>query len=526
MHAVIRCLVAVAVASSLVVAAAPAAASPGSSGPPPPVAYVPPVDAPVSDPFRPPATPYGPGNRGLEFATAAGTAVTAAADGTVVFAGVVGGHRWVTIRHDDGVRTTYGPLDGMLVTTGEHVARGDPIGTASGPLTFTARVGEAYVDPASLFGGGPPRVRLVPEPLDRPGLKKSHGLAIPGADAVVSALDWEWRHTIVVPAVAAAHTGDDLVHNNAQALSRWIDQRATCTSWAQLPPPPAGRRFAVLVGGLGSSSTTSKGIAAVNTTALGYAAGDVVRFSYTGGRAPTATPVAPELENIDANDYGPRDTVGDLDDAGHRLATLLVAMASAVPDGAPIDVLAHSQGGLVTRVALHDLELHHPEVLHHIEVVVTMASPHRGADLALLVQAADANALDPGVFDAVRSAAGLPIAPDDPAVTQLAPGSTFIEELARDPVPPGVRFVSIAGRGDLTVPAPRAVLDGATNVMVGVDGPSAHDELPGSAGATRAIGLAIAGLGPTCASVSETVFGSTEGTLVQNAEDFLAAELE
>ena len=28
--------------------------------------------APVSDPFRAPATPYGPGNRGLEYATAAG----------------------------------------------------------------------------------------------------------------------------------------------------------------------------------------------------------------------------------------------------------------------------------------------------------------------------------------------------------------------------------------------------------------------------------------------------------------------
>jgi hypothetical protein len=282
----------------------------------------------------------------------------------------------------------------------------------------------------------------------------------------------------------------------------------------------------VLVGGLGSSSTTTKGIGAVPTAALGYASGDVVRFSYTGGRAPTTAAVAPELEQIPTNDYGPRDTVGDLEEAGHRLAALLVDMAGAVPDGAPIDVLAHSQGGLVTRVALHDLELQHPDALAHIHVVVTMGSPHHGADLALLVQAADANALDPGVFDAVRAAADLPIAPDDPAVTQLAPGSAFIEQLARDPVPPGVDFVSIAGRGDLTVPAPRAALDGATNVTVGVDGPSAHDDLPGSPGATRETALAIAGRGPTCTSISEAVFGSTEGTLVQNAEDFVAAELE
>lgn len=29
-------------------------------------AYSPPVDAPIVDPFRPPATAYGPGNRGID----------------------------------------------------------------------------------------------------------------------------------------------------------------------------------------------------------------------------------------------------------------------------------------------------------------------------------------------------------------------------------------------------------------------------------------------------------------------------
>ena len=57
-----------------VVRAAPAAAGGG---------YQPPVAAPVSDPFRPPAQAYGPGNRGLDYATAPGTEVKAAADGDV-----------------------------------------------------------------------------------------------------------------------------------------------------------------------------------------------------------------------------------------------------------------------------------------------------------------------------------------------------------------------------------------------------------------------------------------------------------
>ena len=36
------------------------------------VSYQPPVDAPVTDPFRPPLTPYGPGNRGIDYATVPG----------------------------------------------------------------------------------------------------------------------------------------------------------------------------------------------------------------------------------------------------------------------------------------------------------------------------------------------------------------------------------------------------------------------------------------------------------------------
>ena len=523
MHTIIRCLVAVTVAGSFVVTAAPAAATPIITGPPPSVGYAPPVDAPVTDPFRPPTSPYGPGNRGLEFGTAPGTVVGAAADGTVTYAGVVAGRRWVTIRHADGVRTTYGPLDTISVAVGGRVARGQPIGTTTDALTFTARIGEAYVDPASLFDGGPPRVRLVPEPLDRPGVHAHHGLSIPGADALLSALDWEWRHVDVIPATALAHTAGDVVLNGVDALQRWNENRDHCTSSTAIVSPPTERRFALLVGGLGSS-TTSAAITDIDTNALGYDGADVLRFSYSGGRVPTSAEVAPELAALPVHGYSPRDTVGDLRAAGHRLAELLAQMGDAVPSGAPIDVLAHSQGGLVTRVALHELAATRPEVLDHVQLVVTLATPHQGADLAGLVQAADTNSLDPGLFDVVRGAIDLPIAPDDPAVTQLAPGSEFMHELASEPIPSGVRFVSVAASGDAVVPSPRAELDGATNVVVDVNGLSAHDHLPGSSPAAREIALAI-GLGPACESAVGALVQSTEGTLIQNGEDFVAAEL-
>src|SRR5689334_24427189 len=117
MLAVRLVLVTAVVALTLTVASPPTAAAP----PPSRVSYVPPVDAPVVDPFRPPTSRYGPGNRGLDYGTQPGDTVRAAADGVVIFAGEVGGTLHVTIRHADGLRTSYSFLATITVTAKEHV---------------------------------------------------------------------------------------------------------------------------------------------------------------------------------------------------------------------------------------------------------------------------------------------------------------------------------------------------------------------------------------------------------------------
>jgi murein DD-endopeptidase MepM/ murein hydrolase activator NlpD len=131
--------------------------------------YRPPVDAPVVDPFRPPAARWAPGNRGIEYAPVPGTPVLAAADGAVVFAGMVGGSLHVVVEHPDGVRTSYAFLRTVLVRRGDRVARGRPLGTAGPTFHFGARVGDDYIDPARLFGeAGAARVHLVPDPDEPP----------------------------------------------------------------------------------------------------------------------------------------------------------------------------------------------------------------------------------------------------------------------------------------------------------------------------------------------------------------------
>ena len=123
--------------------------------------YVPPVVGIIVDPFRPPAHPGAPGNRGLEYATRPGSAVRAAAAGIVTFAGRVGPGRHVTLAHADGVRTSYSFLRSVAVRTGQPVDAGGVLGTTGSSFHFGARIADAYVDPAVLLGIGGP-ARLVP----------------------------------------------------------------------------------------------------------------------------------------------------------------------------------------------------------------------------------------------------------------------------------------------------------------------------------------------------------------------------
>jgi murein DD-endopeptidase MepM/ murein hydrolase activator NlpD len=55
------------------------------------VRHAPPVDGPITDHFRAPAARWAAGNRGIDYETTPGEAVLASADGTVEFAGQVGG---------------------------------------------------------------------------------------------------------------------------------------------------------------------------------------------------------------------------------------------------------------------------------------------------------------------------------------------------------------------------------------------------------------------------------------------------
>jgi murein DD-endopeptidase MepM/ murein hydrolase activator NlpD len=128
----------------------------------PSVNYQPPVSGPVVDGWRPPTGPYGAGNRGVDYATVPGEAVSATGFGVVTFAGSVAGNNWMVIRHLDGRRSSLGPLAAFSVRTGQQVAAGQLIGTAATmAIHWGVREADVYVDPTTLLPGPKGKLRLT-----------------------------------------------------------------------------------------------------------------------------------------------------------------------------------------------------------------------------------------------------------------------------------------------------------------------------------------------------------------------------
>ena len=104
-------------------------------------------------------------------------------------------------------------------------------------------------------------------------------------------------------------------------------------------------------------------------------------------------------------------------------------------------------------------------------------------------------------------------------------GDHGVRTLDRRPVPAGVHLVSITARGDVVVPAPRARLRGATNVVVSVPAVDDHAAAPGSEPVLRAIGTAVDGLPPPCETLSDAVLDAVVPDVIVAGENALGAAL-
>lgn len=493
------------------------------------VGYRPPVDAPVVDPFHVGPRDWNAGNRGLEYATEPGSPVAASAPGEVVFAGPVAGGLHVVVLHADGLRTSYSFLRTISVHRGDRVRQGQRVGTAADRFHFGARAGEAYLDPAKLFGDGPPEVYLVPDGLRRPGTEDDEraGLArllqAVGGRVVAGgaqAVGWARDRAVAAAAdqldelrgaVALAVDGQPITHlvRLAGAIEDWSRLRRTCTPEAVRAPRLQERHLAVLVAGLGSTSGHAS-VDDVDTGALGFAPTDVVRFAYNGGT--TAE-----------HSYSAADSTADMRRSARLLGELLERLQAGHP-GVPIDVIAHSQGGIVARLALTDEAEAGDPRFPAVASLVTLGTPHQGAPLATALAMADRSLTGSSIETAAHAALPQFVDPEAASVVQLAEGSELLRELSRRPLPTGIKATSIGAREDIVVPAGTTRLDRADNVIVSVPGHgNEHAELPGSAEAQREIALGLAGLGPTCQRLGDVLADAVVSDVIRGAETTGAA---
>ncbi|MGV3758238.1 MAG: peptidoglycan DD-metalloendopeptidase family protein [Actinomycetota bacterium] len=502
--------------------------------------HLPPVDAPVLDPFRPPESPWQAGNRGIEYDTAEGTPVRATAAGSVVFAGQVAGHRHVTVLHPDGVRTSYSFLTEIHVVLGQRVEQGQPLGEAGPGFHLGARRGDAYFDPAALFEPGSVRVHLV-------AFEVPPGFGPRGERSALSQLAGTVGGAIVdVGRAATDHLADGIgvagayVREHGPELLRTFAHYAVpypvriavgavdalrdahrvamrpCTPAGAAVDPPPGPARAIRVGGLGSTSEDAA-IDDLDVEALGYDVDDVARFSYAGGTTPAS---GGSFAGLPASTYDEADSQADLWESGAALADLLEAATEQDPT-TPLDLLAHSQGGLVARVAIVELVARHGRawVRRHVGELVTLGTPHDGADLATAALALQSTVVGDQALEVGEWLTGLDA--DAASPEQLAETSDLQRELAERwaEVADVVEVTSVAARGDLVVPVPRTEVDGAVHVVVSVDGLRAHDALPGSAEAHREVALALADRPPTCRAFATALRDGLQGHATSLVED-------
>ncbi len=507
------------------------------------VDYRAPLGGPVVDHFDPPAQRWLPGNRGIDYSPEPGTAVAAAADGQVVFAGPVAGALHVTVLHADGLRTSYSFLRSVQVHRGQVVRAGDAVGTAGGPVHVGVRRPDGtYLDPEALFGGHlRVHVRLVPgveegaKALAAERRSLFETVLDTGISAVTHLAEGVPRWGSLATHYVAETSGLASVLRARDALGRWIDQLGHCTPAGEPAPPHEGRRIVVLVSGLGTGSTGSSAWE-VDTEGLGYAATDVVRFSYAGGRSPVekndplADAVGPDgravpLATLPVAEFDGLDSQQSIELSADRLAELLSLVAAAEP-GVPVDVIAHSQGGVVARLGIEQAGAR-GDLPPSVQNLVTIGTPHQGAPGATGVVALREWPGGEAVLAGLRDSGWVdPLDDRLPSIPELSETSPVIAEMRATPMPDGVRFVSLGTRWDITVPA-TATVDPAADDQRILDtgfGFGEHGAQASAPAVTREVALAVAGAPLTCQSLGEAGRSFLAAEATRRVETYLAVE--
>jgi hypothetical protein len=405
-----------------------------------PTWLIPPVDGGISRHFEAPKSQWGPGHRGIDYLVPEGTSVRSSGWGQVTFAGMVAGSYAVTISHGAGLETTYSRLSDVFVDSGQVIGAGHWIGEVGRPhsghpagLHFGVKLEGGYVDPLDFLGSSDVGEAIHLVPID----------------------------------------GSDLQSNLELAFAATGARLRPCETPPRRPPKVAPNdNIAVVIAGI--SSQTANGIRPPFLSFakhLGYDDSNLYTFSYRSLDGPRGH-----------EPYTRLDTNRSLVEGARRLSELLRLIARRHP-GTDIDILAHSQGGIIARAYLagvgREWARADPRVDPRVEHLVTLATPHRGARIAHLPddlrdESLTGGLLARGVSWWSRYGGPLPD-PHGAAARELKTDSELMQWLASQDVTYGTRVLALSVPDDLIVTANRAAMPREINRVVPPEGMGVDD---------------------------------------------------
>jgi hypothetical protein len=287
----------------------------------------------------------------------------------------------------------------------------------------------------------------------------------------------------------------------------WTDRE--CSKGA---PPADGTggsgHLVMAVAGIESSSAgADRRTFGLDVDALGYRHDEVHWFSYAA----------------DGGAYDASDTHGDLRRAAKRLAEQLRAIDAAEP-GREVDLIAHSQGGVVVERFLQAEYDASDPTFPPLGTVVTLSSPHQGAPLATTAEDLRDNRTTRRALDVLDP--HLPGPPSDAeSVRQLSEDSPFMARLRDAELPEQVELTTVGGTDDVVVPANRIHVPGATEAVVDVDGLGDHSAIHHDGRALQVVRSALEQQPPPCTSLLAGLRGAIEPVLISRVEGDLGEYL-
>lgn len=295
------------------------------------------------------------------------------------------------------------------------------------------------------------------------------------------------------------------------------------------PPPPPNDNIVVAVAGIGSHTDVKdsgeiEAAASIYDTdfrTLGYPEENIFHFSYEGienrgGTGPYRLHAPYEKE----------DTYEDIEVSAKKLALQIEEIHRRYPDK-KIDIVAHSQGGLVSAQYISTFYRPEDATRPQIEHFVTVSTPHQGADAARLGPLLRASPLGRRKLAALKEISGMTGLPDPtvPSAMQMAEGSSFIKDLNQNWDPGKVDTTTIGTTFDFVVTAQHSHLGGSriytADLPWNASPLKAHSEVTTARSTKQIVYGALADDPLQCTALRDTVANVGVGPALSLVEDSL-----